>query len=83
MLDRMKEKRHTLEAYKKFFTSEDGKLILKDLIRSTKFFDTTFHTDQSVMAFEEGQRALVLRILRSTKVKQEDIERMFEDMLKH
>ena len=81
MLDKLRKKKEMLEAYRRVFLSDDGKLILKDLMKSTFFYSTTQDTDVSIMAFQEGQRALVLRILSTLKMSHEHIERLIEEQI--
>jgi hypothetical protein len=81
MFEQAKKKREILESYRKVFSSPEGKLILEDLIKSTKFFETIYHEDHSIMAFDEGQRALVLRIISMVRLKPKDIDKMFDELI--
>jgi len=62
-----KEKKivETINHYKETFTSEVGKKVLIDLIKSTNVMGTSFDIDPNQTAFNEGQKAVVLRILRT------------------
>ena len=81
MLEKIREKRRLLEAYRSVFLSTEGRLVLKDLMRSTYFYDSVQDTDSNVMNFNEGQRALILRILKTLKVSHDQIEKMFDEEL--
>ena len=59
----MSELEAILEDYRKTFKSEHGKRVLDDLTRFAKVFESTFDADPHVMAFREGRRETVLRIL--------------------
>jgi hypothetical protein len=66
--ERMMEKnRAQMQDYKRVFSSEQGKRVLSDLIANHFVMNTTFakhHNDpKDVMAFREGQRQVVMRIL--------------------
>lgn len=57
------KKEQTLRAYKRVFESEDGMVILKDLMKSCYFFDTTYDLDG--IEFREGQRMVIVQILKT------------------
>ena len=58
------KKRKVLDAaYKRIFNSHDGKLILQDLIEQHRVLNSSFSKDATEMAFAEGERNVVLRIL--------------------
>lgn len=78
MFQKIREKREMLEAYRKVFTSHEGKLVLKDLMKSSGFYESTYNPDHSVMAFDEGQRALVLRIIHTLNLTPAQVEQMFD-----
>ncbi len=51
------------QSYNMFFTSEDGKIVLEDLKKVCFFNTTTINDSSNAMAFNEGQRAVVLHII--------------------
>ena len=51
-------------AYRRTFNTEDGEQVLSDLKRRFSFETTTFSSDPYETAFNEGQRAAVLLIVR-------------------
>lgn len=57
------EHRDLVKAYKRFGESEDGKLIMADL-RKTFYDNSAFHPTATVMAYQEGNRDVVLRMVR-------------------
>lgn len=62
-----KEKKvvETINHYKKTFTSDSGHKVLLDMIKASGMLNTSFDISPHQMAFNEGQKALVLRILRT------------------
>lgn len=51
-------------AYRRTFNTEDGEHVLRDLKRRFSFETTTFSNDPYETAFNEGQRAAMLLIIR-------------------
>ena len=51
-------------AYRRTFNTEDGAQVLRDLKRRFSFEATTFSSDPNETAFNEGQRAALLLIIR-------------------
>ena len=51
-------------AYRRTFNTEDGAQVLRDLKRRFSFETTTFSSDPNETAFNEGQRAALLLIIR-------------------
>ena len=51
-------------AYRRTFNTEDGAQVLRDLKRRFSFETTTFSSDPYETAFNEGQRAALLLIIR-------------------
>lgn len=51
-------------SYRRTFNSEDGEQVLSDLKKRFAFETTTFSGDPYQSAFNEGQRAAVLLIVR-------------------
>jgi hypothetical protein len=56
--------RQTLIAYKKFFGSSEGKLVLMDLANHCGLLEDGITTDARVDAFKLGQVSVVKRILK-------------------
>jgi len=51
------------KAYHEVFTSEAGKVVLKDLERVSFISHSTIHENPHITYFNEGQRSLVLHII--------------------
>jgi len=60
--------------YKKVFETEEGKKVLKDLETICMANTTTFNKDASVMAFQEGARAVYLHITTLMNLDIENLE---------
>jgi hypothetical protein len=73
----------TITAYMDLFSSDLGKLVLNDLIKSTRFLTTTHEVgDPYTSAFNEGQRALVARIIRTCNMNHEYLKEMLSQLNK-
>ena len=68
----MKKLEETKLAYRRTFNTDDGKQVLDDLKKRFAFETTTFVSgDPHQSAFQEGQRAAVLLIVRMLSEEQE------------
>lgn len=69
--------------YKRVFSGEDGSKVLQDLMANHYMAGTTLTSDSHITAFNEGQRNVVLRILKLVKEDigaiEKRIERLEED----
>lgn len=61
MIDKIKELKLS---YRRTFNTDDGEIVLRDLKRRFGYETTTFSGDPYEGAFNEGQRAAVLLIVR-------------------
>jgi hypothetical protein len=81
--DKAHQKRVTLShRYKRVFATPDGSLVLRDLMRAHYVVSNTYNKDPIEMAFNEGQRNVVLRILKLVKEDIAAIEKRISDMEK-
>lgn len=78
MLNKFKEKRDMVKRYKRVFGSEDGKKVLHDLMKICNVMHSTLNADPLIMAHNEGERSIVLRILRTIQTD----PRQMEELLK-
>lgn len=68
--------------YKKTFCDEVGEKVLMDLMRAHGMLDSHFNVNDSdpyVLAFKEGQRNVVLRILAIIKYDTKKLKTLIED----
>lgn len=71
-----------IASYKKVFSSDDGKIVLKDLISKGGILKTSFvDRDPQGTAFNEGSRNLVLHILTILQTDASEIERIHKENL--
>lgn len=66
------------EDYKKTFSTEEGKRVLKDLESVCMYRATTFSKDAMTMAFQEGLRTVYLHITTLMDMDIEELERIAE-----
>jgi len=77
--NREKKISDTIIAYRKLFDCEEGTRVLHDLIRSCWVLTSTFDPNPNEMIYREGERAVVLRILRTLNTDPERILKMMEE----
>lgn len=65
--------RMRLMDYRVVFGSAEGKRVLHDLIARHYVLGTTFHHEPTIVAFNEGQRDVVLHIMRYMQMTPKDI----------
>jgi len=70
----------TYQAYRGFFSSEDGKTVLQDLMRSCCFMRNTIGQSPEETYFNEGRRSVVLSILKTSKMSNDEINTFVGDM---
>ena len=73
-----KVKRDLIIRYKRLFDTEDGKDVLKDLIRAGRVDASCFHPDPYETAYNEGARDIVLRILKTINTDPDAMEALFK-----
>ena len=56
------------QAYSEFFSTTNGKIVLADLKRIAFFNQSTINESPHIMAFNEGQRAVVVHIINRTRL---------------
>lgn len=79
MLNFRKKKLDQVAAYQALFSSEDGKKVLYDLIKTHHIISPTFSKNELEFALKEGERNVVLRILQIIKV---NPQKLLEDINK-
>lgn len=71
----------TIQAYRRLFSTDDGKVVLIDLMRSTKLFDSVIGRDTHDTYLNEGGRQVLLRILNTVGMTEKQIVALREQML--
>lgn len=65
----------TIRAYQRLFASEDGQQVLGDLIARFGYTDNpTFDSDAHRMAYNEGQRAVMIHVGKMMRVDADQLE---------
>lgn len=76
-----KEQAALFSRYSAVFNSEDGKVVLNDLMRTFSILDSTFDSDPHVHAYNEGARSVVMRILKTINTDPEQFARIVKGQL--
>ena len=82
MLDIFKQERSLRGAYRRLFESPDGKIVLQNLMRSHFMLrNTVVAGDPNLTHFNEGQRAVVLKILTLLHVDEEHLNTLAKEAI--
>lgn len=68
------ERAERIRSYKRVFESDDGKVVLHDLMRSCHIFNSTMDANPTEHAYREGERSVVLRILKTINIDPSKLE---------
>lgn len=80
MLDKIKAVR-VIRAYKAVFNSEDGQIVLEDLLKQSGYFSpVTIPRDVCMTAFMDGRRALMTDILKRANVSEKRIVKVLKKL---
>jgi len=69
-------------AYRRLFSTDDGKTVLNDLMKCCYVHRPTIGQTPEETYFNEGQRAVVIRILETSNKSSEEINTMIKAMVK-
>lgn len=73
-----------LEAYKRVFNSDDGKLILEDLSQKCFIWDATVvPNDENTSSFNEGKRCVVIDIMKAVSFDTTNLIKIIERIQKN
>jgi hypothetical protein len=67
-------------AYQRVFAGDDGKLVLRDLLRRAGALRTSFDLRPGMTEWNEGRRSLALEILRELNLDERDFARMTKEI---
>lgn len=71
-----------INAYRRLFSSEDGLIVLDDMMKSNFINRTTVGNDVHQTYFNEGCRHVVLRLIQTCGLEETQIKRMIDEMNK-
>lgn len=71
-----KKQREKVGRYKEAFSTESGKIVLNDLMKTFSVLDSTFDPDPYIHAYNEGARSVVMRVLKTINTDPEAFQRM-------
>lgn len=74
------ERAEIIRAYKRVFESEDGKKVISDLMKNAHMFRSTMDANSNEMAYREGERSMVLKILRTIKADPSELEKYLNEI---
>lgn len=80
--DLVTEREKTLQAYQRLFESADGQKVLQDMMSSCFFKESTFSDNPQEFAFNEGQRAVILRIINTLRTDIGTYKRQVEEYIR-
>jgi hypothetical protein len=69
-------------SYQSTFATPEGQKVLFDLMKEHHMIGSSFSKDAFEMAFKEGERNVVLRILNILKINVDDLAKRIEEGLK-
>lgn len=79
MLEFVRKRNKILSAYKETFATPAGKIVLSDLMKSLCFMSSTIGETPEQTYYNEGARAVVLRILKTLDAKPEDYKELIDN----
>ena len=68
------ERAEVIRAYKRVFETADGMKVLSDLMKNAHMYRSTMDANPHELAYREGERSLVLKILRTIKADPTELE---------
>lgn len=71
--------KETIELYQAVFFSEVGKRVLRHMMKKYGVLRTTVHESSHLMYFQEGQRAVVLEIIKNLKMDTKQLQQMIDE----
>jgi len=66
-------------AYRQAFATPEGRIVLKDMIRVVGLYRESGARDPGLLQYQEGARDVVRRLLKLTKLSEDELERMMEE----
>jgi hypothetical protein len=73
------KKADLIRAYKNTFSSDEGKLVLHDLMKTFHVLHSTMDSNANEVMYKEGERSVVLRILRTINTDANELEKILNE----
>lgn len=70
----------TINAYRRLFSTEDGQIVLKDLMNSCGFARGIIGRDVQETYFNEGRRSVILGLIGTINMETKQVERLVVEM---
>lgn len=70
----------TINSYRRLFSTEDGRAVIKDLMRSCHYHSSTLGSTPQETAYNEGMRAVVIRIFQTMNLTTEEVLKISQQM---
>lgn len=67
-----------VKAYRELFSSDEGLEVLHDLCKACNVYTSTFDGNPHEMAYKEGARSVILRIMRTLEIDPFELDRMIK-----
>jgi hypothetical protein len=80
MTKRAAEAARTIKAYQRLFSTDDGQIVMKDLMKSCFLSRSVIGADPHETYFNEGVRSVMLRLLQQANIDDKQIERIILEM---
>ncbi len=74
------KRKRMVECYRRLFRTDDGKKVLCDLMEVCGYARSSFDADPVKMSFYEGQRSVILRLVKTVNMTDSDILKMLKDI---
>ena len=75
-----REAERVYSAYRTFFTSEDGQIVMADLCKSNHIFSTTIGTNSEETHYNEGKRSVILQIQRTAAMTNNELQKVRDNL---
>jgi hypothetical protein len=72
----------TIRAYRRLFSTEDGQLVLDDLMKANFIGRTVVGSDVQHTYFNEGARSVILRIIQTCEMDEKQLKILIDQMNK-
>lgn len=71
-----------VRAYKNTFSTDEGKMVLHNLMKTFHVLNSTMDANPNEVMFKEGERSVVLRILRTIGTDPNELEKILNEQEK-